>query len=130
MPAAPRPLPRPRQVQLQVLAHAHFLDGAEAEAVEGILHGLALGVEDTFLEGYEDFDEHDSIVFSPTLLLRHSLGSGDPGVTEGSLRDVSPLHPAWIPAFAGMTISGDVASLGWGFDTTCSAGMTEKQGRE
>ena len=50
--------------------------------------------------------------------IRHSRESGNPGVLEGSLRGVSPLHPSWIPAFAGMTISGAVASLGWGFDTT------------
>ena len=57
--------------------------------------------------------------------LRHSRESGNPGVLEGSLRGVSPLHPAWIPAFAGMTVSGAVASLGWGVDTACSAGMTD-----
>ena len=51
--------------------------------------------------------------------LRHSRESGNPGVLEGSLRGVSPLHPAWIPAFAGMTFSGAVASLEWGFDTAC-----------
>ena len=50
---------------------------------------------------------------------RHSRESGNPGVLEGPLRGVSPLHPAWIPAFAGMTFSGAVASLGWGFDTAC-----------
>ena len=44
--------------------------------------------------------------------LRHSRESGNPGVLEGSLRGVSPLHPAWIPAFAGMTISGVGTSLG------------------
>ena len=49
--------------------------------------------------------------------IRHSRESGNPGVLEGSLRGVSPLHPAWIPAFAGMTISGVVASFGWSFDT-------------
>ena len=52
--------------------------------------------------------------------IRHSRESGNPEVVEGSLRGVSPLHPAWIPAFAGMTISGAVASLGWGFDTACA----------
>ena len=31
---------------------------------------------------------------------------GNPGAVEGCYSDVSPLHPAWIPAFAGMTISG------------------------
>ncbi len=36
-------------------------------------------------------------------LLRHSRESGNPGVVEGSYSGVSPLHPAWIPAFAGMT---------------------------
>ena len=46
-------------------------------------------------------------------------------VLEGCYSGISPLHPAWIPAFAGMTIAGAVASLGWGFDTTCFAGMTE-----
>ena len=46
--------------------------------------------------------------------LRHSRESGNPGVVEGCYGGVSPLHPAWIPAFAGMTISGAVASLGWG----------------
>ena len=56
--------------------------------------------------------------------IRHSRESGNPGVLEGSPRGVSPLHPAWIPAFAGMTISGAVAPLGWGFDTACFAGMT------
>ena len=47
--------------------------------------------------------------------IRHSRESGNPGVLEGSPRGVSTLHPAWIPAFAGMTISGAVAPLGWGF---------------
>ena len=37
-----------------------------------------------------------------------------------------PLHPAWIPAFAGMTISGVCASLGSRFDTAWKAGI---QGR-
>ena len=55
--------------------------------------------------------------------IRHSRESGNPGVLEGSPRAVSPLHPAWIPAFAGMTISGAVASLGWGFDTAWKAGI-------
>ena len=55
--------------------------------------------------------------------LRHSRESGNPGVLEGSLRSVSPLHPAWIPAFAGMTISGAGASLGWGFDTPWKEGI-------
>ena len=49
--------------------------------------------------------------------LRHSRESGNPGVLEGSPRAVSPLHPAWIPAFAGMTISGGLClagmDLGW-----------------
>ena len=41
--------------------------------------------------------------------LRHSRESGNPGVVvEGCYSGVSPLHPAWIPAFAGMTISGVV----------------------
>ena len=60
--------------------------------------------------------------------LRHSRESGNPGVLEGSLRGVSPLHPAWIPAFAGMTISGAVASLGCGFDTTWKAGIQGRGG--
>ena len=55
--------------------------------------------------------------------LRHSRESGNPGVLEGSPRAVSPLHSAWIPAFAGMTISGAVAPLGWGFDTAWKAGI-------
>ena len=55
-------------------------------------------------------------------LLRHSRGSGNPGV--GCYSGVSPLHPAWIPAFAGMTISGVCASLEWRFDTAWKAGMT------
>ena len=33
------------------------------------------------------------------------------------------LHPSWIPAFAGMTISGVCASLGWSFDTAANAGI-------
>ena len=41
------------------------------------------------------------------------------GWWEGCYSGVSPLHPAWIPAFAGMTIRGVCASLGWGFDTDC-----------
>ena len=48
--------------------------------------------------------------------LRHSRESGNPGVVEGCYSGVSPPHPAWIPAFAGMTISGVCASLGWSFD--------------
>ena len=47
--------------------------------------------------------------------IRHSRESGNPGVLEGSLRGVSPLHPAWIPAFAGMTISGDRCLSRMGF---------------
>ena len=43
---------------------------------------------------------------------RHSRESGNPGAVEGCYSGVSPLHPAWIPAFAGMTISGVCASLG------------------
>ncbi len=43
--------------------------------------------------------------------LRHSRESGNPGVVEGCYSGVSPLHPAWIPAFAGMTNSG----AGWRF---------------
>ena len=43
--------------------------------------------------------------------LRHSRESGNPGVLEGSLRGVSPLHPAWIPAFAGMTVPEPVPYL-------------------
>ena len=31
--------------------------------------------------------------------LRHSRESGNPGVVEGCYNGVSPLHPAWIPAF-------------------------------
>ena len=31
--------------------------------------------------------------------IRHSRESGNPGVLEGSPRAVSPLHPAWIPAY-------------------------------
>ena len=42
---------------------------------------------------------------------------------EGCYSGVSPLHPAWIPAFAGMTISGVCASLGWRFDTVWKAGF-------
>ena len=48
----------------------------------------------------------------------------DPPAVAILPRDVAPLHPAWIPAFAGMTISGVCASLGWRFDTPCFAGMT------
>ena len=51
--------------------------------------------------------------------IRHSRESGNPGVLEGPLRGVSPLHPAWIPAFAGMTISGAVGLSRMGFDTAC-----------
>ena len=62
--------------------------------------------------------------------IRHSRESGNPGVLEGSLRGVSPPHPAWIPAFAGMTISGACASLGWRFDTACFAGMRRGSGND
>ena len=55
---------------------------------------------------------------------RESRGGG------GVLQRLSPLHPAWIPAFAGMTISGVCASLGWRFDTACFAGMTEGGGSD
>ena len=57
--------------------------------------------------------------------LRHSRESGNPGVVEGRYNSVSPPHPTWIPAFAGMTIRGVVASLGWCFDTPTFAGMTD-----
>ena len=43
---------------------------------------------------------------------RESRGGG------GVLQRCFPPHPSWIPAFAGMTISGVVASFGWRFDTT------------
>ena len=46
-------------------------------------------------------------------------------MVEGRYSGVSPLHPAWIPAFAGMTISGVCASLGWRLDTACFAEMTD-----
>ena len=43
--------------------------------------------------------------------------SGNPGerLDWGPYGGVSPLHPAWIPAFAGMTISGVCAVAGMGF---------------
>ena len=47
--------------------------------------------------------------------LRHSRESGNPGVVEGCYSGVSPLHPAWIPAFAGMTISGGLCLAGMAF---------------
>ena len=50
--------PSASQVKLQVLAYPHVPHLAEAEAVEGVLHRLALGVQDALLEGHEDFDEH------------------------------------------------------------------------
>ena len=34
--------------------------------------------------------------------------AGIQGRWEGHYGGVSPLHPAWIPAFAGMTIRGSV----------------------
>ena len=49
---------------------------------------------------------------APGSRIRHSRESGNPGVVEGCYSGVSPLHPAWIPAFAGMTERG--------------AGMTER----
>ena len=60
--------------------------------------------------------------------IRHSRESGNPGVVEGCYSGVFPLHPAWIPAFAGMTIWGVVASLGWRFDTAWKAGIQEGVG--
>ena len=53
---------------------------------------------------------HPSEVQPPEIVipvpLRHSRESGNPGVVEGCYSGVSPLHPAWIPAFAGMTEGG------------------------
>ena len=45
--------------------------------------------------------------------IRHSRESGNPGVVEGCYSGVSPLHPAWIPAFAGMTDWG-AGMTDWG----------------
>ena len=59
---------------------------------------------------------------------RHSRESGNPGGVGRRHRNRSAHHPAWIPAFAGMTSSGVCASLGWRFDTACFAGMTEGEG--
>ena len=42
----------------------------------------------------------------PAPPLRHSRESGNPGAVEGSYSGVSPPHPTWIPAFAGMTGAG------------------------
>ena len=61
--------------------------------------------------------------------IRHSRESGNPGVVAGRYSGVSPLYPSWIPAFAGMTFLGVVASLEWCFDTACSAGMTSAGAR-
>ena len=36
--------------------------------------------------------------------LRHSRESGNPGAAEGRYSGVSPLHPAWIPAVAGVSV--------------------------
>ena len=49
-------------------------------------------------------------------------------MAEGCYGDASPLNPAWIPVFAGMTIWGVCASLGWRFDTAWKAGIRDGDG--
>ena len=56
---------------------------------------------------------------APTPRIVIPAKAGIQGILEGRYPGVSPLHPSWIPAFAGMTISGVIASLGWSFDTAC-----------
>ena len=43
--------------------------------------------------------------------IRHSRESGNPGVVEGRYSGVSHPYPSWIPAFAGMTVSGFLTIL-------------------
>ena len=62
-----------------------------------------------------------SVIPAPSVI---PAKAGIQGSWRGPYAAFPRSHPAWIPAFAGMTISGALASLGWCFDTACFAGMT------
>ncbi len=46
------------ELELEDLALPDVLDGGVAHGVEGVLHGLPLGIEDAVLEGDEDPNFH------------------------------------------------------------------------
>ena len=60
--------------------------------------------------------------------IRHSRESGNPGVLEGTPRAVSPLHPAWIPAFQAVSKLPPLPlGEGWGEGTSWQAGRCQRQ---
>ena len=60
--------------------------------------------------------------------IRHSRESGNPGAVEGCYSAVSPLHPAWIPAFAGVSKLPPLPlGEGWGEGTSWQAGRCQRQ---